>query len=111
MRLFGGCARCLKQYMIMDENQLSYADIRRISQQDGVIMPSSFNDIVNNYLQFNFVGNRTSLKQYPTQDVFNRVHEGQDIIFGSLCNYVQYFAEVGGFDALLQLFQMGMDAE
>ena len=28
-------------------------------------------------------------------------------MFGTLFNYVQYFAEVGGFDALLNLFRMG----
>jgi len=40
--------------------------------------------------------------------VFQRVFQKQDIVFGTLLNYVQYFAEVGGFDALLQLFSMGM---
>lgn len=36
------------------------------------------------------------------------VKEQNNLVFGNLLNYVQYFAEVGGFDALLAVLQMGM---
>jgi hypothetical protein len=36
------------------------------------------------------------------------VKDKNEVIFGSLLNYVQYFADIGGFDAMLALLQMGM---
>lgn len=43
--------------------------------------------------------------------VRQRVYQRQELVFGTLCNYVQYFADIGGFDALLSLFKMGYEQE
>ena len=45
--------------------------------------------------------------EYQPELVIQRVNAKNEIMFGTLFNYVQYFAEVGGFDALLNLFRMG----
>ena len=44
---------------------------------------------------------------YMVEAVRQRVFMKQELVFGTMSNYVQYFAEVGGFDALFSLLSMG----
>ena len=37
------------------------------------------------------------------------MHQKQNLVFGSLCNYVQYFADIGGFDAIINLLKYSCD--
>jgi len=64
--------------------------------------------VVRDYSNIDFVGRRHTVhSEYNVEQVRSRVYQKNELIFGSMCNYVQYFAEIGGFDALLQLFKMG----
>ena len=47
------------------------------------------------------------MTDYNVEHTVLRVQQRHDIVFGSLLNLVQYFAEIGGFDALFTLLQMG----
>lgn len=38
-----------------------------------------------------------------------RVIQSNNIIFGKLLNFTQYFAEIGGFDALIAALKIGSD--
>lgn len=41
----------------------------------------------------------------------HRVHEKKDLEFGLLLNWVQFFADLGGFDAILAVLSMGIEDE
>ena len=72
-------------------------------------MPNTFGSVVRDFTKFDFVARRSSSTDYVVEHIIQRVQQKNEIIFGSLLNYVQYFAEIGGFDALLALFKMGTD--
>ena len=107
--LFASKARTIKHYVINDTNQLKPDKIAQIVRsQDEVIVPNTFGTIVRDYSNFDFVQRAIeSAKDYNVEKTYQRVNQKHQIIFGSLCNLVQYFAEVGGFDALLRVLQMG----
>lgn len=70
-------------------------------------MPNTFGQVVNDFLEVNFPKRCFASNQdYPVEKVFQKVQTRHEIIFGSLCNYVQYFAEIGGFDAIANLFKV-----
>ena len=66
------------------------------------ILPNTFGVVVRDYSKVDFVGRRHKTHtEYNVEQIRSRVFQKSEIVFGTLCNYVQYFAEIGGFDALL----------
>ena len=71
-------------------------------------MPNSFGTVVRDFTGANFIARRHNENhEYQPELVIQRCNSKHEIMFGTLFNYVQYFAEVGGFDALLDLLKMG----
>jgi ubiquitin carboxyl-terminal hydrolase 9/24 len=48
---------------------------------------------------------------YNPESARVRVYEKRDIEFGYILNWVQYFAELGGFDAIFNVLSMGLNDE
>lgn len=48
---------------------------------------------------------------YSPEISLQRVREKKDLDFGLLLNWVQYFADLGGFDATLAVLAMGIQDE
>ena len=99
--------------MLLDENQLPAAEIKRICAEAGHgVVPNSFGTVVKqDWVKFDFVKRRTAQQEYNVEQVIQRVRAKNEIVFGTLCNYVQYFAELGGFDTMLNLICMGTSQE
>ena len=102
-RIFAVEPRTLKHYLMQDANQLPAEEIKRLCAAGSeVIVPNSFGAVVNDYTEVDFVARRHPPNaDYHVELVIQRVAYKQELVFGTLSNYVQYFAEVGGFDALL----------
>lgn len=112
-RIFASEGRTNKSYILKDENQLPRAEIKRLVDQGGeAIVPNTYGEVVRDYTQIDFVGRRhPSNQEYIVEQVIQRTNLKREIVFGTLSNYVQYFAEIGGFDAMMALFRMGMQPE
>jgi hypothetical protein len=76
-----------------------------------MIVPNTYGVVTKDYTTFDFV-KRSNLyaEKYEVEQIQKRVSSKNELIFGTLLNNVQFFAEVGGFDALINLFRMGMSA-
>ena len=111
-RLFGTEGRTIKNYILKDENQLATVAIKNICKTSGDnIIPNTYGNVVQDWTHVDFIKRRSSGHDYIVEHVIQRVKSKEEIVFGTLCNYVQYFAEVGGFDSLISLFRMGMDVD
>ena len=64
--------------------------------------------MVRDYTGVDFIARRlSSTQEYNVEQIIHRTNSKHEIVFGTLSNYVQYFAEIGGFDAMLACFKMG----
>jgi len=79
-------------------------------ESNEAILPNTFGVVVRDYGKVDFVARRHKPHaEYNVELIRTRVFQKNELVFGTLCNYVQYFTEVGGFDALLNLFSMGQE--
>lgn len=110
-RLFATDPRTLKYYVLNDSLQLPPYEIRKIVERkkEGII-PNTFGTVVQDFTEIDFLDRReVDDNAYKPEHSKVRVQAKQDLVFGSLCNFVQYFAEIGGFDAIINLFTFSAD--
>ena len=75
-------------------------------------MPNTFGVVVQDYTEVNFLQRRDLANNVPYSHELAK-HRGEtrtDIVFGSLCNFVQYFADIGGLDAIVNLLKFSAEA-
>ena len=110
--LFGCNARTIKHYLRSDANQLSAQKIAEIVAQakDQIYGPNADGMVVRDFTHFDFVRRAAaSAHNLDNEEVFENVRRKNEIVYGSLLNNTQFFAEIGGFNALIALFKMGME--
>ena len=110
---FAARFRTVKHYIIQDAKQLKDDKIRALVQScQDVIVPNTYQTVTRDFADFDFVKRSDSFADmYDVEEISRRVKQKNELIFGNLLNNVQFFAEVGGFDALINLFKMGMSAQ
>ena len=78
-------------------------------KKEGII-PNTFGTVVQDCTEIDFLERRESDDNvYQPEQSKIRVHQRQNLVFGSLSNFVQYFAEIGGFDAIINLLKYSDD--
>jgi hypothetical protein len=110
-KLFGNCGRALHFFNFYDVNQTDPKTIKA-QVQDSVVVPNSFGVVVNECLDEDFVSKRHTDQQAYTDLVHRKAMMNRnDIKFGYILNWVQYFTEIGGFDAIMNFLQAGLDGD
>lgn len=75
-------------------------------------MDNSYGIVVKDNTDIDYEGARELNElNYNTDLAAKKVNERKDIEYGYIFNWVQYFADLGGFDAVLNVLSMGMDDE
>ena len=70
--------------------------------------PRTENSITKDYTNEDFVGRRHQQDQeYDIEDLRDRIQNKADLVFGQALNFLDYFHELGGFTAFLNLFRIG----
>jgi len=92
-RLLCGCHRCLRYYLYYDK------EVKKVANP--VSEPS--------LAEVDFRARRQPLDQdYEVDQLRERVLDrDEDLVYGQALNFLNYFAEAGGFDALLTLLRAG----
>lgn len=108
-RLFACCQRALRFYIFNDVDQLDPVRIaEEVAAQKDQIMPNSFGVVVKDFTAYDFKAHRiTDEAKYIPDDSKARIIHKDNLVFGQMLNFVQYFAEIGGFDAVLGLLKLG----
>lgn len=76
------------------------------------VVQNSFGVVVRDMVDIDFENMREKNEAiYNPESARVRVYEKRDIEFGYILNWVQYFADLGGFDAILSLLSMGLNDE
>lgn len=92
-RFLCGCHRCLRFYIHYDKNVKEFAK-----------------PIHKPIEGFDFEARRIAPDQdYDIDSVRENVAKKQDLNFGQPQNFLNYFAEIGGFDAILEFIKVGND--
>lgn len=67
--------------------------------------------MVQDYTEVNFIktSSQTWKEVYSHEDAKSRALMKHNLVFGTLCNLVQYFADIGGFDAIINLLKFSAD--
>lgn len=94
-KIFGGCHRCIKYYLLNDK---PYSPL--------------VNPITNDYSDINFEENNVQDEDVIDNDkvkenIFNR----KNIVHGQLANFLNYFAGQGGFIAIIDFLKCGNEAQ
>jgi hypothetical protein len=81
-KIFGGCQRCIKYYMLNDKAAIDYAE----------------RSVTNNYLHLNFEENNIKDDdEIDTDTVKEKLFYRKGIVHGQMINFFNYFAaEIGG---------------
>jgi hypothetical protein len=71
-------------------------------------MPNSFGVVVQDFTAYDFKSRRiTDEAKYIPDESRARIIHKDNLVFGQMLNFVQYFADIGGFDAVLGLLRLG----
>ena len=112
-RLFISDPRNLKYFSYLDDNQIAPHEMKDLVMRDKEqVMPNSFGPIVMDHSNFDFVARRVPINQDANYEYHrNRIKERKELFWGTMANLLQYFADIGGFDAILDLIRMGVPEE
>jgi hypothetical protein len=96
-KFFGGCHRALRWNFMHDQNQITpEAGIEKMITKD--------------HTDYDFLENTIGQNEFDVEESKRRVASGE-IDFGGVLNNVQYFHEIGGFDALCDTIAWGFEKE
>lgn len=71
-------------------------------------MPNSFGIVVEDFTAYDLKSRKiTDETKYIPDESRARVIHKENLVFGQMLNFVQYFADIGGFDAVLGLLRLG----
>ena len=92
-RMFCGCHRCLRYYVFYDKNVIN--------------KPNMVSDPQHTDTDFQCL-RQADEQEYDVELLRERVRsKDKDLVFGQAINFLNYFAEIAGFDAYFQLLQVG----
>jgi hypothetical protein len=107
-KLFGNCTRANHFFAFYDTNQTDPVTI----QPTVPVCKNSYGVVVQDCLDIDFESNRTRDFAAYTDLVNNGITKDRmDQQHGLLFNFVQLFAAHGGFDAVCELLEMGLNEE
>jgi len=108
-RLFCCCQRALRFYLFNDVNQVQPETItQEVKQCNDEIVPNTFGVIVQDFTEVDFDQRRvTDESKYIPEASKQRIVHKDNLVFGQMVNFVQYFADIGGFDAIINLLKLG----
>jgi hypothetical protein len=92
-KIFGGCHRSIRHYMLYDKNQVK-----------------TDSGITNDFEQTEFEKLRRE-EDYDIDEVRRMIEYRKELVFGQVINFVNYFGEIGGFDAILDILKAGGDQD
>ena len=90
-KIFGGCHRCIKYYLLNDKAAIAFEK-----------------PITNSYTHMNFEENNLQDEDLIDNDkvkemIFNR----RNIVYGQFVNFLNFFGEQGGIDAITDFLKTG----
>ena len=95
-KIFGGCHRCLKYYLLNDKAQVPITD----------------KSVTNSFAHMNFEeANRKDEEEIDIEAIKDAIANRRSIIFGQMANFLNTFAEIGGFDAIISFFKAGNETQ
>ena len=95
-KIFGGCSRCMKYYLLNDKAQVPLTD----------------KSVTNSFVHVNFEeANRRDEEEVDNDVVKDIIQNRKNIVFGQMANFLNTFAEIGGFDAIVAFLKSGNDAQ
>jgi len=93
-KIFAGCPRCFKYYLLYDRNAV----------------PAE-NGVTNKFDHMNFEANlKKDEEDCDIEVIKETIAQRKNIVFGQLLNFVNYFASLGGFDALIDGLRCGNES-
>jgi hypothetical protein len=96
-KFFGGCHRALRWAFLHDENQITpEGGIEKIITKD--------------HTDYDFVEDIVAVNDHDVDEAKRRIGAGE-IEFGWVLNNVQFFHEIGGFEALCNTIAWGFEKE
>jgi ubiquitin carboxyl-terminal hydrolase 9/24 len=94
-KIFCGCHRCYKYYLLNDKAEITY--------EKGV---------TNSYGHLNFEeGVKKEEDEIDLDQVKDNISNRKNIVFGQFANFLNFFGEIGGFDALIDLLKAGNEGQ
>jgi hypothetical protein len=95
-KIFGGCHRCLKYYLLNDKAQIALTE----------------KSVSANFSHVNFEeSNRRDEEEIDVEVVKDTIANRKNIQFGQMINFLNTFAEIGGFDAIIGFLKLGNEAQ
>lgn len=95
-KILGGCHRCYKYYLLNDKNAIKY--------EKGVTHEELYS--------INFEGaNKKDEEDIDVDQVKESILLRKNIVFGQMLNFLNYFSELGGFDALVNALKAGAETQ
>ncbi len=94
-KLFCCCHRCIKYYLLFDKNVIKF-DAPVAHCEDGLIFEKQ---------------RKKDEEDYDVDEVKEWISQRKNLVFGQFINFVNYFAELGGFDAILDILKQGNDTD
>jgi hypothetical protein len=95
-KIFGGCHRCIKYYLLNDKAQV----------------PLTEKSVTNSFEHVNFEeANRRDEEEIEVDVVKDAIQNRKNIIYGQMANFLNTFAEIGGFEAIIAFLKAGNEAQ
>ena len=83
--------RCIRYYMLFDKNTVQFDNM-----------------VTQNFDHVNFEKQRKKDDdEFDLDEAKENIVQRKNIVFGSLVNFVNYFAQIGGFDAIIDVLRYG----
>lgn len=94
-KIFGGCHRCIKYYLLNDKAAIAFE-----------------NPVTNSYTHVNFEeNNQQDEDQIDNDKVKEMIFNRKNIIYGQFVNFLNFFGEQGGFEAIVDYLRSGNEAQ
>ena len=94
-KIFCGCQRCFKYYSLNDRAEIPFA-----------------NGVTKQFEHINFEqAVKKDEEEVDVDSVRDTIINRKGIVFGQFLNFLNYFAEIGGFDALIDALKAGNEAQ
>lgn len=92
-KIFGGCPRCIKYFVENDKDAFNYE-----------------NAVTKSFTHMEFAQKRKSNKDaLDVEEMRALVIKNEEVVFGQIINFVNAFAEFGGFDAIINYLKIGSE--
>jgi hypothetical protein len=94
-KFFSLCHRCIRYYLLFDKNVIPFD------------MP-----VTKTFEGTNFeAARKKDDEEYDLDDIKEQIATRKGLIFGQFINFVNYFSQFGGFDAILEVLKIGNEVE